>query len=177
MKRREFIGLVGGAAVWPVAARAQQRSMPTIGFLGAATASLQRPWTNAFVQRLGERGWIEGQTVAMEYRWAEARREQVALHLDEFRRLKVDIIVTHPDAAVLMAKQMASAIPIVFPVVNDPVEMGIVASLAKPGGNATGLSCLTVPIRWRCVVGRQFWPTRFSKAQSPAKYRSNSRRS
>src|SRR5712691_10845876 len=109
MRRREFITLLGGAAVWPLAARAQQSGkLPTIGFLGTTTASA--PWTAAFVQRLHELGWIEGRTVAIEYRWAEARSEHFAEIAAEFVRLKVDVILTGGNAAAA-AKQATSVVP------------------------------------------------------------------
>ena len=141
MKRREFITLLGGAAVaWPLAARAQQPGkLPTIGFLGAATASAWSHWVAAFTQRLRELGWTEGRSVAIEYRWAEGRSERYAEIAAEFVRLKVDVIVTS-GAPVLTVKKATSIIPIVFAVAADPVGGGIVASLARPGGNATGLS-------------------------------------
>jgi len=141
--RREFIALLGGAAAaWPLAARAQQPAkVPTIGFLGAATPSAWREWVAAFVQRLRELGWIEGQTIAIEYRWAEGRDERYIEIAREFVRLKVDVIVTS-GGAVVAAKQATSVIPIVFGVANDPLSTGLVASLARPGGNATGLSLL-----------------------------------
>jgi putative ABC transport system substrate-binding protein len=138
--RREFITLLGGAAAWPLAARAQQSAkMPTIGFLGASTPSAWSRWTAAFVQRLRELGWIEGRTVAIEYRWAEGREERFTDIAAEFVRLKVDVIVTS-GGAVRAAMQMTSIIPIVFGSGNDPVGSGLVASLARPGGNVTGLS-------------------------------------
>jgi putative ABC transport system substrate-binding protein len=141
MKRREFITLVGGASVmWPLAARAQQQKLSTIGFLGTTTASAQVQRTTAFAQRLRQLGWIEGQTVAIEYRWAEGRYERFAEIAAEFIRLKVDVIVTAATAPVLAAKQATSVIPIVFAVAGDPVGGGLVASLARPGGNVTGLS-------------------------------------
>ena len=141
MKRREFITLLGGAAAaWPLAARAQQMKLPTIGLLGGATASAQSQWTTAFVQRLRELGWVEGQTVAIEYRWVEGRFEQSPAIVAEFVRLKVDVIVTHATPNVIAAKQVTSVVPIVFPSAGDPVGTGIVASLARPGGNVTGLS-------------------------------------
>jgi len=146
MKRREFIALAGGAAAtslsaWPLAARAQQAGkLPTIGFLGANSQSLQREWTAAFVQRLRELGWIEGRSVAIEYRWAETRFERSPEFIAEFVRLKVDVIVTHGTANVIAAKQGTSVIPIVFAAVPDPLGNNLVASLARPGGNATGLS-------------------------------------
>jgi putative ABC transport system substrate-binding protein len=141
MRRRAFITLLGGAAAaWPLAARPQQAGkLPTIGFLGAASASAWGPWTAAFVQRLHELGWIEGRTVAMEYRWAEGRSERYVEIAAEFVRLKVDVIVTTAPA-VPAAKQVTSVVPIVFALAGDPVGAGLVASLARPGGNVTGLS-------------------------------------
>jgi putative ABC transport system substrate-binding protein len=141
MTRREVITLLGGAAVaWPLAARAQQpRRLPTIGFLGTATSSAWSQWTPAFSQRLRELGWIEGHTVAIEYRWAEGRDERYAEIVAELVRLRVDVIVTG-GAALPAAKQATSVIPIVFAVAGDPVGSGAVASLARPGGNITGLS-------------------------------------
>jgi putative tryptophan/tyrosine transport system substrate-binding protein len=140
MKRREFVSLVGGAAAWPLAARAQQPGkLPTIGYLGTTTASAWKPWTAAFVQRLHELGWIEGSNLAVEYRWAEAHSERFAEIAAEFVRLKVDVIVTGGNAAVAV-KQTTSVIPIVFVLAVDPVRMGLIASLARPGGNVTGLS-------------------------------------
>jgi putative ABC transport system substrate-binding protein len=139
--RREFITLLGGAAAaWPVAARAQQPAkLPTIGVLGATTPATYGLFVAAFVQRLRELGWIEGRTIAIEYRWAEGRGERFAEIAAEFVRLKVDVIVT-VGGAVLAAKQATSLIPIVFAVAADPVGSGLVASLARPGGNVTGLS-------------------------------------
>jgi putative ABC transport system substrate-binding protein len=140
MKRRDFITLFGGAAAWPFAAHAQQPAkLPTIGYLGTASASAWAPWTAAFVQRLHELGWTDGRTVAIQYRWAEGRAERSAELAAELARLKVDVIVTGGNAA-LAAKQASSAVPIVFALVDDPVGMGLVASLARPGGNVTGLS-------------------------------------
>jgi putative ABC transport system substrate-binding protein len=140
MKRREVITLLGGAAAWPLAARAQQAGkLPTIGFLGAATPSSWSQWTGAFVQRLRELGWVEGRTVVIEYRWAEGRSERAAEIAAEFVRLKVDVIVT-TGAALLAARQATSTIPIVFATASEPVGTGLVKSLARPGGNVTGLS-------------------------------------
>ncbi len=140
IRRREFIAALGGAAAWPFSARAQRAKLPTIGFLGGATPSAQAQWTAAFVQRLRELSWIEGQTVAIEYRWAEGRFERTPAIIAEFVRLKVDVIVTHATANVLAAKQVTSVIPIVFAAAGDPVGNGLVASLARPGGNVTGVS-------------------------------------
>ena len=140
MKRREFITLLGGGAMaCPLAARAQQAGkLPMIGLIGADTTSWG-PWTAAFVARLRELGWIEGRTVAIEYRWTEGRPERAAQFAAEFVRLKVDVIVTGGNAAVA-AKRASSVVPIVFALVDDPVGSGLVASLARPGGNVTGLS-------------------------------------
>jgi putative ABC transport system substrate-binding protein len=140
MRRREFIALLGGAAAtWTLAARAQEAGKkPTIGFLGP-DAEGWRPWTDAFVARLRELGWIDGQTVAIEYRWTEGRSERVAEIAAEFVRRKVDVIVTNgPSVATL--KQATAVIPIVFAVAKDPVGGGLVTSLARPGGNVTGQS-------------------------------------
>src|SRR3981189_2259256 len=139
MRRREFITLIGSvAAVWPFAARAQPK-LPTVGILGSASAATMGSWVAAFGQRLRELGWIEGRTVAIELRWAEGRGERIAEIAAEFVRLKVDVIVTS-GTSVLAAKQATSTIPIVFAVANDPVGSGFVATLARPGGNVTGLS-------------------------------------
>jgi len=140
--RRKFLATLGGAAAaWPLAARAQQPGkLPTIGFLGANTPDAQLQWTTAFVQRLGELGWIEDRTVAIKYRWAEGRLERMAEIAQELVRLKVDVIFASSGGAVLAVKQATSAIPTVFPAAGDPVASGLVASLARPGGNITGLS-------------------------------------
>jgi putative ABC transport system substrate-binding protein len=138
MRRRAFIAGLGGAAAWPVVASAQQPKLPTIGFLGA-DASAFSPWTAAFVARLRELGWIEGSTIAIEYRWSQGRTERYAEIAAEFVRLKVDVIVT-VGSAVPIVRQATAVIPIVFAVGIDPVGSGLVASLAKPGGNVTGLS-------------------------------------
>jgi ABC-type uncharacterized transport system substrate-binding protein len=142
MRRREFITLVGAsAAAWPLAARAQQPGkLPTIGFLGQSTRSAGSEWVAAFVQRLRELGWNEGRTIVIEYRWGEGREERFAEVAAEFVRLKVDVIVTSGTLAVMAAKQATSVIPIVFATAGDPVGNQLVASLARPGGNATGLS-------------------------------------
>jgi putative ABC transport system substrate-binding protein len=142
MNRRELITLLGGAAVaWPVAARAQQPArLPTIGFLGSSTAADMGDWVVAFLSRLHQLDWIENRSLAIEYRWAEGRTERYAEIVAEFVRLKVDVIVTYGTAAAQQAKQATASIPIVFAGVGDPVGAGLVASLARPGGNITGLS-------------------------------------
>ena len=144
--RREFITLLGGAAMWPLAARAQQAKLPMIGFLGESTPSGQREWVAAFVGRLRELGWIEGTNVVIEYRWAEGRNERFAAMVAELIRLKVDVIVTQGTPAVLAAKQASFVVPIVFAIAGNPVVNGLVASLARPGGNATGLTNQTADL-------------------------------
>jgi putative ABC transport system substrate-binding protein len=141
MGRRDFITLLGGAAAaWPLAAHAQQTAkLQTIGFLGTASPSTWGPWTAAFMQRLRELGWTEGRNVTIEVRWAEGRTERFAEIAAEFVRLKVDVIFT-TGAAVAAAKKVTSVIPIVFALGRDPVGSGYVTSLARPDGNATGLS-------------------------------------
>jgi len=139
MRRREFITLLGAATAWPRRTRAQQAGkLPTIGFLGADAAAFA-PWTAAFVARLGELGWIEGKTVAIEYRWSQGRSERYAEIAAEFVSRKVDVIVT-VGSAVPIVRQATVVVPIVFAVGIDPVGSGLVASLAQPGGNVTGLS-------------------------------------
>ena len=140
IRRREFVFTLGGAAAaWPLAARAQQPGkLPTIGFLGA-DASNWSLWTAAFAARLRELGWSEGRTIAIEYRWSEGRAQSAAEIAAEFVRLKAAVIVTNYSGA-FAAKQATSVIPIIFVLGNDPVGSGLVASLARPGGNITGLS-------------------------------------
>jgi len=140
--RREFITLIGGAAAaWPLAARGQEAGkLPTVGYMGATTPSAQSQWTAAFIQRVRELGWIEGRTIAVEYRWTEGRTERAAELAAEFVQRKVDVIVTSGTGMVLAAKQATSVIPIVFAATGDPVGTGLITSLARPGGNVTGLS-------------------------------------
>jgi len=141
MRRREFIAFVGGTVVtWPLATRAQQPKPPTIGYFGATTAAAEKLRTNAFVQRLGELGWIDGQTVAIEYRWAESRTERFPEVAADLVRLRVDTIVATSIAAALACKQATAVIPIVFPLAGDPLGTGLDTALARPGGNVTGLS-------------------------------------
>jgi putative ABC transport system substrate-binding protein len=143
VRRREFIAMVGGAAAaWPLSAPAQPLKVPTIGFLGGGTPSAQSEWTAAFVQRMRDHGWIENRTVAIEYRFAEGRAERYVEIASEFVQLKVDVIVT-AGAGAFALKQATSVIPIVFTQVPDPVGSGFVSSLARPGGNLTGLSSMT----------------------------------
>jgi putative ABC transport system substrate-binding protein len=140
--RRDFIALLGGAAAaWPLAAQGQQPGrLPTIGVLGGGTTTSQGPWLAAFVQRLSELGWTERRSITFDVRWAEGRPERMTEIATEFVRLKVDVIFAMGTDAALAAKQATTVIPIVFPVTGDPIGTGLVASLARPGGNVTGLS-------------------------------------
>ena len=141
LRRRQFITLLGGAAAWPLAARAQQPAMvPTIGFLGSGTPAAHGHWVAAFVQRLRELGWIEGRNLTIDYRWAEGSSDRAAELAAEFVRLKVDVIVTYANPMVVATKRATSVIPIVFAAAADPLGTGLVAGLARPGGNVTGLS-------------------------------------
>jgi putative tryptophan/tyrosine transport system substrate-binding protein len=146
MKRREFMALLGGAAAWPLAARAQQAKRPIVGFLGDSTPLAEKERAAAFAGRLHDLGWIEGRTIAIEYRWADARSDRLAEIAAEFSRLKVDVIVTGGTPATMAAKQAAPVVPIVFAAVGDPVGSGFVTTLARPGGNVTGLSSLAVDL-------------------------------
>ena len=140
MDRRTFVGRVaGGLLAAPLAARAQQPKVPLIGFLGTTSYSVQGTSAAAFAQRLRELGWVEGRTVAIEYRWGEGSNEHISETVAEFVRLKVDVIVTGGNA-VLAAKRATTTIPIVFGLAVDPVGTGMVASLSRPGGNVTGMS-------------------------------------
>ena len=141
-KRRELITLLGGAAAaWPLAARGQQGGkLPTIGFLGPSAPSVARDRIAAFEQRLSELDWLNGRTVLIEYRWAEGNTQRFAEIAAEFVRLNVNVLATWGTATAVAAKNATSVIPIVFTVVGDPVGSGLVASLARPGSNVTGLS-------------------------------------
>jgi putative ABC transport system substrate-binding protein len=145
MGRRELVTLIGGAVVaWPLLARAQQRAMPVIGFLGFGLPDLDTPAVAAFRQGLQELGYIEGRNIAIEYRWAEEKPDRFSTLAAELVALKVDVILTAGGTlAALAAKRATPSIPIVFGVVGDPVAEGLVASLAKPGSNVTGLSNVT----------------------------------
>jgi len=140
MKRREFIGLVGGAAAWPLAAGAQQSAKPVIGYLGPTTAENDKDRVAIFLQQLNALGWFEGRNFEIKYRWAEGHPDAVEQIAAEFVRDKVDVFVTYGSAAVMVAKRATSEIPIVFGATGDPVANGLVANLAHPGGNLTGIS-------------------------------------
>jgi putative ABC transport system substrate-binding protein len=147
MRRREFIALAGAAAAWPLPTRAQQsKKIATIGFLGAASAAVGASWANAFVQRLQEVGFVEGKNIHIEYRWAEGRAELFEQFAKELVDMNVDIIVTWATAPALAVEKATSKIPIVFALATDPVGSGLVASLARPSGNATGLSAFNIDL-------------------------------
>ena len=158
--RRKLLAALGGAAVvWPLVVRAQQGTkLPTIGYLGSARLATESERIAAFVQRLHDLGWIEGRTTVIDYRWAEGRTERYAEIAAEFVRLKVDVIVT-VGGAVAAAKQATATIPIVFAYAGDPVGSGMVASLAKPGGNVTGLSVQSTDLAGkRLEILREIFP-------------------
>jgi putative ABC transport system substrate-binding protein len=161
LRRREFITLLGGAAAWPLAGRAPQSvKLRTIGFSGLSTRSAESELVAAFTERLRELGWIEGRTIAIEYRWAEGRAERFTEIAAEFVGLKVDVIVATSTPQVLATKQATSVIPIVFLRVGDPVANHVVASLGRPGGNVTGLSSQSDDIAGkRLELLREFVPS------------------
>jgi putative tryptophan/tyrosine transport system substrate-binding protein len=138
MKRRDFITLLGGAAAWPLAARAQQKAVPVIGFVSPGSESGSGPFTAAVGQGLSETGYVEGQNLAIEYRWAENNYERLPSLAAGLVGRKVDLIVATAVASSIAAKNATPTIPIVFWGVSDPVGLGLVASLARPGGNVTG---------------------------------------
>jgi putative ABC transport system substrate-binding protein len=148
MRRRGFIALAGGAAFgWPVAVRAQQKAMPVIGYLSGGSPGFSAPYVAAFRQGLTETGYVEGQNLAIEYRWAEGRYDRLPALAADLVGRKVEVIVASGgDVASRAAKDATSTIPTVFAVAADPVATGLVASFARPGGNLTGVSFLAVEL-------------------------------
>jgi putative tryptophan/tyrosine transport system substrate-binding protein len=146
MRRREFIGFVGGAAIaWPVAARAQPSAMPVVGFLSSQSPEGYAPYGAAFRQALGEAGYVEGQNVAIEYRWARGKLDQLSAFAADLVRRRVDVIAaTGGVVTARLAMAATTSIPIVFNSGEDPVQAGLVTSLNRPGGNVTGVSWFNV---------------------------------
>jgi putative ABC transport system substrate-binding protein len=140
VNKREFIALIGGAATWPLAARAQQPKVARIGYLGLVSASWHAPRANAFRAGLRDLGYVEGKDIVIEFRWAEGQYDRLPALAAELVRLNVDVIVTHTVPGAIAAKQATSTIPIVITAASDLLAFGLVESLARPGGNLTGLS-------------------------------------
>src|SRR5437868_2232170 len=140
LNRREFITLFGGAAAWPLAARAQPAKVARIGFLGLVSSSSHASRVAAFRAGLRDLGWIEGRNLIIEFRWAEGNYDRLPALAEELLRLNIDVLVTHGAAGALAAKKATSTIPIVITAVGDMLALGLVSSLSRPGGNVTGLS-------------------------------------
>ena len=159
MRRREFVTLLGGAAAgWPFAARAQQPTLPVIGFIHSGSSSAYVPFVNAFRQGLRQTGFVDGDNVDIQFRWGENRRDPIPGHVAELVRRKVNVLVTGGgDAGVLAAKKATSTIPIVAALGSDPVETGVVSNLNRPGGNVTGVSVFAVQlVAKRLELAREF---------------------
>jgi len=166
MRRRDFITLLGGAAAWPIAARAQQPAMPVVGFVGSESPDRWAAYVSAFHQGLREVGYVEGRNVAIEYRWAEGQNERISDLVVDLLRHPVSVLaVPGSTPAALAAKAANTAVPIVFAVAADPVQVGLVASLSRPGGNLTGVVTLNVEIApKRLELLHELFPTATSFA-------------
>ena len=147
MRRREFLGVVGGVAAWPMTARAQRPLMPTIGILGSTSSQVQANFLRAFQQGLGEAGYVEGRDAAVEYRWADDQNEKLPALAADLVRRRVNVIVAAASTpAAIAAKAATATIPIVFLLGSDPVGAGLVNNLARPGGNVTGVTSMNMEL-------------------------------